>query len=163
MPNPSTVDAAETDAASVESLSVDRAEAVVFSDAAHAGVKLGGRLYPIHRRAIGAARAWRNTHAKPILDGVANAAAAFDAATSPTAKAELKDVTSAAAWVATMAFDAVFDAVCAWEPMIAEDRARIEESALDEEVAAAFGEVVKVAFPFGAMIAALTGKVAGTK
>jgi len=53
--------------------------------------------------------------------------------------------------------DILLEVLAAFCPEVAADRARIEEEAFDEEVAAAFVEVVKLLYPFGSLVNSVNG------
>jgi hypothetical protein len=52
--------------------------------------------------------------------------------------------------------DTCFEAICDYSPAIAADRAFVEENAYQEEIARAFIEVVKLAYPFGSLLGIAT-------
>ena len=56
--------------------------------------------------------------------------------------------------------DLLLDLLFAYSPELAEDRERIEEEAYDEEALAAFTEVLKLAYPFGELLAMVNGRTA---
>lgn len=59
--------------------------------------------------------------------------------------------------VALGSVDLCADAVFSYSPELAAARDTIEETAYDDEIVAAFVEVVKLAYPFGAMFGMLSG------
>lgn len=48
--------------------------------------------------------------------------------------------------------DLLFDAICDYSPQVRADRDYIEEHAYQDEIAAAFLEVLKIAYPFGSLL-----------
>lgn len=53
--------------------------------------------------------------------------------------------------------DKMLDLLFEFSPELAEDRERIEEEAYDEEALNAFAEVLKLAYPFGRLLALVNG------
>jgi hypothetical protein len=116
-------------------------------------VSIAGQDFEIKPLTIGKASAWRKrfqAELDPILKGLANAQGT-----------DLSDFSAIAKIIEVVqgsvmgAVDTLFDMLCEWSPEVAAQRAHIEANGLDSEVMAAFVEVIKVAYPFGSVVAAL--------
>jgi hypothetical protein len=119
-------------------------------------VSLGGREYMVRPLPIRAASEWRaqfNARFSALTDLLANA----DRIELNSAE-DIARVVAIARDVLLTAPDVLFDLLCAFAPEIAADRERIENEAYDDEVIAAFAEVLRLAFPFGALRQMMTGQ-----
>jgi len=125
---------------------------------------LAGRTYTIESLKFKAERAWRKTFDAPITNLV-NTLSQTRTITSESndAKQWLQQVGSmvlshAGELVRAMidSPDTMLDAICAYSPALAADRDFIEENAYQDEIAAAFVEVLKIAYPFGTLLGMIT-------
>lgn len=124
-------------------------------------VELAGKKYKVTQLTIRKNREWRERFDKPI--GVI-----LDAATLVGDLAGKKydqkgalmsdlfvAITARAADIGTLLMDSmeiVLDALYAYAPAIQADKEFVEENAFDDEAVRAFGEVLKLAYPFGQLI-----------
>lgn len=101
------------------------------------------------------ARAWRATlqiHAgslSPLLSGVGNG--------NPVAGVDERIVKLLIGIV-----DVLFDLIADYSPAFAAVRERVEDVATDREIVAAFVEVLKLAYPFGDALTAITSAIGGS-
>lgn len=117
-------------------------------------VRIAGRDYTIATLTITKNRVWRErltAEVEPIIKAMDGLKAVelkdFDALTM-LARA-VKDTV-------IRSVDKVLDLLCEYAPEIASDRARIEAEGYDEEIFAAFGKVIAVVFPLGALVRGIT-------
>jgi len=78
---------------------------------------------------------------------------------SLTSGKDLADLLQAIKQIVLKSPDIALNLLCAYSPKIAADVERIEADAYDDEVIEALGEVLKLAYPFGAL-KTLFGRVA---
>lgn len=118
-------------------------------------VTLGGEAYEIMPLNMKASRVWRKTLGEPvgqIVDAMQSAdAVALDDLGSI---GQLLDV---AKRLAMGSIDLCVEALFAYSPALQADRETIEENATDAEAMAAFVEVLKLAYPFGALLTTVSG------
>ena len=118
-------------------------------------VTLGSVAYTIDALPIRASKAWREALAGPF----GRLAQALEGA----GDIELTNGHDIAALVGVLnhtligSIDVLQDMLFAYSPVLAADRERIEAEAYDEEALAAFVEVLKLAYPFGAVLTLVTG------
>lgn len=118
-------------------------------------VKLAEQEYTIRQLPMRQARQWREALGGPfgeltqVLEGAG--------------KIEISNAADIAAVVRTLSgtligsIDKLLDLLFAYSPELAADRERIEENAFDDEALAAFVEVLKLAYPFGGLLALVNG------
>jgi hypothetical protein len=122
-------------------------------------VTLGGKEYVVRPLPIRKAREWRAEMAGQfgvLADVLANADSI-----ELTSPADIGRLVTVARDVLLATPDKLFDLLCSFVPEIAADRERIEAEAFDEEAITAFVEVLRLAFPFGAL-KSLIGRAAPT-
>ncbi len=118
-------------------------------------VTLGKKEYKIEQLPIKQSREVRHKFSdflSPAIDALNNAPQ-----TNLTDYSALTGIITIAKDVLIEYSDTALDLVCEYAPNIAADRERIEETATDEEALNAFSEVIKLLFPFGKQLKALTG------
>jgi len=116
----------------------------------HATVELAGREYTIYALPMGASRRWRETFGQPVqtILGVLQNADTINLQ-------NVKDLTALLHEVGDLVLgstDILVNALFAYSPELQQDREWIEENADDTEAIAALWEVVKLAYPFGALV-----------
>ena len=110
-------------------------------------VELGGRAYEVKALPFRKNQAWRRSLSERfesvvrVLEGGPDVEVT-DLRGIGRLVREVRDL-------AVTSTDLMLDLVCQYAPEIAQDVERIEEEAYDEEIAQAFLEVCKIAFPFG--------------
>ncbi len=118
-------------------------------------VKLAGQTYEIAQLPIGKAQAWRKALEQPFGELVASLEGAGGV--------DLTDLSSIAGVVRTFSgtllgsIDILLELLLVYAPALAADRQRIEAEAYDDEALAAFAEVLKLAYPFGIVLALVNG------
>lgn len=121
-------------------------------------VALAGRTYTVESLKFKAERAWREKYDAPIRNLMGALTGLKDVSTKQfgTTGDFLKEVggillAQAGELVGAMlnSPDTMLDAICDYSPVLAADRALIEENSYQDEIAKAFIEVLQIAFPFG--------------
>lgn len=129
-------------------------------------ITLGERVYEVRQLPVGLAKAWRVKFAQPIEQMVGALEFAGEALRAPLGSgAELGDVVgkfgsvllSRVGKVALGSMDLLLEMIFAYAPEIRADEAYVLESAYDDQVASAFVEVLKLAYPFSAILQAARG------
>ena len=129
-------------------------------------VQLAGKTYEVHKLPIKANRAWRQKFDEPIgkLLGAARAIKAISSEEFENGNEMLKVVgvtllrhADEIVGVLLESVDLITDAVFAYSPVLLADRENIEDHGYDEEIARAFLEVMKLAYPFSSMIEGMLG------
>lgn len=120
-------------------------------------VTLAGVTYEVDQLPMGKARQWREALEQPFGDLVAVLEGAQTI--------ELTDLGSIGGIVKTFSgtllgsIDILMELLFQYAPILADDRERIEAEAYDDEALAAFAEVLKLAYPFGVVLALVSGSV----
>lgn len=136
-------------------------------------VTLGGKDYTVEQLTIGANREWRKKFDEPInrLLTATQAVGDLAAVEFEDTKDLLKGIGLALVQHADSIIrvllespDLLLQGVYEYAPAVKAESKRIEETAYDDEIGAAFVEVVKLAFPFGSLLnlAKLGQQTAGT-
>ncbi len=121
-------------------------------------VDLGGKAYVINALPMRQARIWREALGGPFAE--------LTQTLEGAGKIELSNATDIAAVVRSLSgtligsIDTLMDLLFAYSPELAADRERIEDEAYDDEALAALVEVLKLAYPFGGLLAAVNGRPA---
>ncbi len=113
-------------------------------------VELGGQPYTIQALPMKASRQWRESLGQPFAQLVDSLTQA-----STMQVDDLGNIGALVEVIKTVALGSVdlcVDALFAYSPELAADRERIEAEAYDEEAINAFVEVLKLAYPFGAVL-----------
>lgn len=119
-------------------------------------VMLGGREYVIAALPIAKSKAWREALAGPfglLADTLLRAN-----------EVEVDQFSDIASIVKNMSgvllgsVDLMLDLLFTYAPELEKDREWIGDNAYDEEALGAFAEVLKLAFPFGVLLATVTGR-----
>jgi hypothetical protein len=114
-------------------------------------IELGGQTYQINPLPIQQSRAWRKKFKAPIQEIVA--------AFRVVGKVEINDGSQIADFLSIFSdtllgsTDLLLDMLFEYSPELQADRERIENVAFDEEALTGFVEVLKLAYPFGQLIA----------
>lgn len=128
-------------------------------------VTLAGRTYVIESLKFKAEREWRKKYDAPIgnLVGAISNLQGIGGKQYEKAGDLLKEVgatllSNAGSLLQAMldSPDILFEAICDYSPAIGTDRAYIEENAYQDEIAGAFMEVLKIAYPFGKLLGIVT-------
>ena len=128
-------------------------------------VNLAGRTYTIESLKFKAERAWRKKYDAPIGNLISAISNVKELSGKEYDKAgdlmkEVGTVLLAHANDLIKALldspDILFDAICDYSPALAADRTFIEENAYQDEIARAFVEVLKIAYPFGSLLGIAT-------
>jgi len=120
-------------------------------------VTLAGKAYQIEPLPMRPSRAFRER----ISGQIGGLAQALD--TAGKGDVELSDLSGIAALIERLggtlagSVDLIADLLFDYSPALQADRERIEAEAFDEEIIAAFGEVLKLLYPFGGILSSLTG------
>lgn len=122
-------------------------------------VILGGRSYVVPALPIGKSKQWREDLAVPFTDlaKALNTVANFKQIDSFSDVATLVDQMRD---VLLGSVDLMLELLYSYAPIIAADKDWIEANAYDEEALDAFTEVLKLAYPFGALLGVVTGRMA---
>lgn len=121
-----------------------------------ATVTLGGQSYEIRALPIRQSKAWRAKLEGPFSE--------LSNALEGAGSIELSSGGDIARLVRTLSgtligsIDTLLDLLFAYSPELAADRDRIEDNAYDEEALDAFTEVLKLAYPFGQLLALVNGR-----
>lgn len=128
-------------------------------------VTLAGRTYVVESLKFKAEREWRKKYDAPIgnLIGAIGNLQGIGSKQFEKAGDLLKEVgatllSNAGSLLQAMldSPDIIFNAICDYSPTIQADKAYIEENAYQDEIAAAFVEVLKIAYPFGKLLGIVT-------
>ena len=123
-------------------------------------VTLGGRAFALKQRTVAGARQWRAALTGPLTDLIT--------ALRNADKVEVKDWQSVAGLLQQAlttvagAPDSLIEALFAYDPALAAERAWIEENCYDDELLAALLEVLKAAYPFGSLLALVSSGTGST-
>jgi hypothetical protein len=126
-------------------------------------IKLGGQGYEIRQLPLGASRKWREKFAEPLeklLNAVQASAVILRQALSRDEQVNAGELVGVLGQtllggigqVLLGSMDTILEMVFAYAPYLQAQRAEIEENAYDDEVMAAFVEVLKLAYPFGQIV-----------
>lgn len=124
-------------------------------------VDLAGRSYTIESLKFRAERAWRKKYDVPIanlIGAIANvkelSAKEFDKPGDLLKEVGMVLLSHANELMKALldSPDIIFEAICDYSPVLAADREFIEENAYQDEIAAVFIEVLKIAYPFGSLL-----------
>lgn len=127
-------------------------------------VDLAGKKYTVESLKFKAEREWRKTYDAPISNLI-NAISQTSSATSQSTEAgqwlrQMGSVFLSHAGELVRALidspDILLDAICSYSPTLAADRVYIEENCYQDEIAKAFVEVLKIAYPFGSLLGIVT-------
>jgi len=128
-------------------------------------VELAGKTYEIESLKFKAERAWRKKYDAPITDLI-NAISHVRSLSGQefNKPADLfKEIGSVLLTHANDLIkalldspDTLFEAICDYSPALAADRQFIEENAYQDDIAKAFVEVLKIAYPFGSLLGMVT-------
>ena len=113
-------------------------------------VKLAGQEYVVEPLTFKLSKEWRESLGKPIIDLV-NVLANADKFQLDNL-ADLVELVNLAKGILINSPDLVLDGLCAYSPILANDREIIEEKAYDWEIFDALLEVLKLAYPFGRLV-----------
>lgn len=127
-------------------------------------VELAGKTYTVQSLKFKAERAWRKKYDAPIsslINALSQTQSITDRSSEPGQwLREMGGVLLAHAGELVNALlsspDTLMDAICEYSPAIASEREWIEENAYQEEIAKAFVEVLKIAYPFGQLLGIVT-------
>jgi hypothetical protein len=120
-------------------------------------VNIAGREYEIAALTIRQSRAWR-TELESLFDGVASILSSGD--TRITDKGSVQALLGQLKDLIVRAPDKAAELLYRYAPNIAADKEHIEENGFDEEIIAAFLEVLKLAYPLGGLTRLLSGLAA---
>jgi hypothetical protein len=126
-------------------------------------VVLGGREYEVRQLPIRASREWREKFAAPIEQLLGSVQYAGEALQQALGKGSAIDagelvkrlgqaLLSGVGETVLHSMDLVMEMVLAYSPELRADRERIEAEAYDDEVMAALGEALKLAYPFSEIL-----------
>jgi hypothetical protein len=119
-------------------------------------VKLGDRDYTIDMLPIGRSKVWRESLALPFGE--------LTQALQTASVVEINQFGDIAGLVRQLSgtllgsVDKMLDLLFQYSDTLAQDRAYIEENAFDDEALEAFSEVLKLAYPLGQLVAAVSGR-----
>lgn len=119
-------------------------------------VKLGGQSYKVEALPIRQSKLWRDKLSQPF--------AQITHALEGAGTIEINQFGDIAGLVRTLsgtllgAIDTVLDLMFSYSPALAADRERIEENAYDEEALDAFAAILGLAYPFGRLLAVVSGR-----
>ena len=128
-------------------------------------VNLAGRTYSIESLKFKAERAWRKKYDAPIgnlINAISNikelSGKEYDKASDLMKEIGVVMLAHAKDLIRALleSPDILLDAICEYSPALAADRAFIEENAYQDEIAQAFIEVLKIAYPFGSLLGIAT-------
>jgi hypothetical protein len=117
-------------------------------------VVLGGRTFKIEPLPLGASRAWRARFQEPFSQLTAALQAAPNVALSDLAG--VAGLLQVAKDVLIGSMELAHEMLFAYAPNLAAERGWIEAHAYDDEALRALVEVLKLAYPFGCLLQALT-------
>ena len=118
-------------------------------------VVLGGKSYEIKPLTLRESRAWRQQLNGPLAEITTALKGAGEI--QVTNGGDLAAVLEILSSRVVLAPDLIFELLLAYAPGLKADIESIEETATDAEVMAAFTEVLRLAYPFGQLLAALRG------
>lgn len=118
---------------------------------------LGGRNYTVLALPIGKSKMWRDKLAIPFgrLAHVLTQAGMVEI----NQFGDIAGVVQQFSGILLGSMDMMLNLLFEYSEELAKDREWIEENAYDEEALHAFGEVLKLAFPFGVMLEVVTGRL----
>jgi len=119
-------------------------------------VELAGKSYTLQQKPIKAAKAWRDALRVPFGDLAATLEAADRI--ELTNGRDLAGLVQSLSGTLIGSVDILLDLLFAYSDELAGDRERIEAEAYDDEALAAFTEVLKLAYPFGQLLALVNGR-----
>lgn len=128
-------------------------------------VNLGGRQYTIESLKFRAERAWRKKYDVTIneLIGAVSKVKELSSKEFDTTGGLFKEIGMVLLSHADDLIrallnspDILLEAICDYSPVLSADREFIEENAYQDEIAAAFVEVLKIAYPFGSLLGIVT-------
>lgn len=119
-------------------------------------VRLGGQSYTVKALPIRQSKAWRKQLEGPFRE----LSTALESAGSVelTSGGDIARLVRSFSGTLIGSIDLLLDLLFAYSPALAADRERIEAEAFDEEALAAFAEVLKLAYPFGQLLALVNGR-----
>lgn len=124
-------------------------------------VNLASRTFTIESLKFKAERAWRKKYDRPIahlFDAIASAkelsTKEFDKPADLMKEVGMVLLSQANELMKALldSPDIIFEAICDYSPALAADKDFIEENAYQDEIAAVFIEVLKIAYPFGSLL-----------
>lgn len=123
-------------------------------------VTLAGQTYAVQALPMKAAREWRRQFGEPlnVILGVLQNAENIEL----TSLADVGGLLTQVGGLLLGSVDVLVEALFAYSPALAADRARIEEEADDVEALGALWEVLQLAYPFGSLIALVSDLGANT-
>lgn len=120
-------------------------------------VVLGGRNYTVAALPIAQAKVWREALAIPF-----GTLASVLTSANTVELNQLDDIAilvTKFSGVLLGSVDLMLGLLFSYSEALRKDREWIEKNAYDEEALVAFGEVLKLAFPFGVLLEAVTGRM----
>ena len=124
-------------------------------------VELGGRGFEVRELPMRASRAWRERLGAPMREVVQRLQGA--AAMEVTDVAGIGDLIEHVGELVLGSVEIAADLVFEYSPELAAERDWIEEQVYDSEMMAAFVEVLKLAYPFGKMLSAVSSGLEKTE
>lgn len=123
-------------------------------------ISLGGTTYPVEQLRMADNKAWRTKLSTPFaqITGILQNYQDLEINNAGDIAAVVQLVSD----VVLGSVDTVIELLFEYSPVLAEDRARIEAEAYDDEAIAAFAQVLELAFPFGALRDVVLGPRATT-
>ncbi len=121
-----------------------------------ATVTLAEKSYTLTQKPIKEAKRWREALRKPFGELAATLEGAGNM--ELTNGADLAGLVQSLSGTLLGSVDILLDLLFSYSPELAADRARIEESAYDDEALGAFTEVLKLVYPFGELLALVNGQ-----
>lgn len=124
-------------------------------------VNLAGHTFTIESLKFKAERAWRKKYDLPVANLIGAIATVKEVSSTEFDKPTdlLKQIGGILLSHATDLMkalldspDIIFEAICDYSPVLADNRDFIEENAYQDEIAAVFIEVLKIAYPFGSLL-----------
>lgn len=120
-------------------------------------VSMGGRNYTVTALPIIKSKEWREALAIPF--STLTQALTMAQTTELDNLAGIGDIVNRLSGTLLGSVDLMLDLMFSYSPELAKDREWIENNAYDEEALQAFGEVLKLAFPFGILLELVTGRM----
>ena len=118
-------------------------------------ITLGGVTYEVPALAIKGAKAWRDKFQRPFEEIAAALAGAGSIAI--TSGAGLAGLLNTLRGVLLKSPDILLEMLYEYSPLLKADAERIEAEAFDDEVMVAFVEVLRLAYPFEALMSFFRG------
>lgn len=118
-------------------------------------VTLGGQSYTVDALPIAKSKAWRAKLAGPFGELAATLEHAGEI--DLTSGGDLSHLIQVISNTLLGSIDLLQDLLFAYSPALAADRERIEAESYDDEAMTAFTEVLKLAYPFGAVVNLVRG------